>query len=70
LLVHAPLSRLIYDLNRAPDLPGAMPPRSERPRNSRQQPAQRGGACGPHAARSMRPSTPRLMTELAYADWR
>lgn len=29
LLVHAPLSRLIYDLNRAPDLPGAMPERSE-----------------------------------------
>jgi predicted N-formylglutamate amidohydrolase len=28
-LVHAPLSRLIYDLNRAPDLPGAMPERSE-----------------------------------------
>ena len=37
-LVHAPLSRLIYDLNRAPDLPGAMPVRSERhdiPGNSR-----------------------------------
>lgn len=29
LLVHAPLSRLVYDLNRAPDLPGAMPERSE-----------------------------------------
>jgi len=28
-LVHAPLSRLIYDLNRAPDLPGAIPARSE-----------------------------------------
>jgi predicted N-formylglutamate amidohydrolase len=28
-LIHAPLSRLIYDLNRSPDLPGAMPERSE-----------------------------------------
>lgn len=28
-LVHAPLSRLVYDLNRAPDHPGAMPPMSE-----------------------------------------
>lgn len=28
-LVHAPLSRLIYDCNRAPDQPGAMPARSE-----------------------------------------
>lgn len=28
-LVHAPLSRLVYDLNRAPDHPAAMPPRSE-----------------------------------------
>lgn len=28
-LVHAPLSRLTYDLNRAPDHPGAMPERSE-----------------------------------------
>lgn len=28
-LVHAPVSRLVYDLNRAPDHPGAMPPRSE-----------------------------------------
>lgn len=28
-LIHAPLSRLIYDLNRAPDQPGAMPARSE-----------------------------------------
>lgn len=28
-LVHAPLSRLIHDLNRAPDRPGAMPERSE-----------------------------------------
>jgi predicted N-formylglutamate amidohydrolase len=28
-LVHAPVSRLIYDCNRAPDLPGAMPARSE-----------------------------------------
>jgi predicted N-formylglutamate amidohydrolase len=28
-LVHAPLSRLIYDCNRAPDMPGAMPARSE-----------------------------------------
>jgi predicted N-formylglutamate amidohydrolase len=28
-LVHAPLSRLVYDLNRAPDHPNAMPPRSE-----------------------------------------
>jgi predicted N-formylglutamate amidohydrolase len=28
-LVHAPVSRLIHDLNRAPDSPGAMPERSE-----------------------------------------
>ena len=28
-LVHAPVSRLIYDLNRAPDQEGAMPARSE-----------------------------------------
>lgn len=28
-LVHAPFSRLVYDLNRAPDHPGAMPARSE-----------------------------------------
>ncbi len=28
-LVHATLSRLIYDCNRAPDMPGAMPARSE-----------------------------------------
>lgn len=28
-LVHAPVSRLIYDCNRAPDMPGAMPARSE-----------------------------------------
>lgn len=28
-LVHAPVSRLVYDCNRAPDMPGAMPPRSE-----------------------------------------
>lgn len=28
-LVHAPVSRLIHDLNRAPDQPGAMPARSE-----------------------------------------
>ncbi len=28
-LVHAPLSRLVSDLNRAPDHPGAMPARSE-----------------------------------------
>jgi predicted N-formylglutamate amidohydrolase len=28
-LVHAPLSRLVYDLNRAPDHPSAMPERSE-----------------------------------------
>lgn len=28
-LIHAPLSRLIYDLNRAPDQEGAMPARSE-----------------------------------------
>ena len=28
-LVHAPVSRLIYDCNRAPDRPGAMPARSE-----------------------------------------
>lgn len=29
-LVHAPLSRLIYDLNRSPDRPDAMPDRAER----------------------------------------
>lgn len=28
-LIHAPVSRLIYDCNRAPDMPGAMPSRSE-----------------------------------------
>ncbi len=28
-LVHAPVSRLIYDCNRAPDMPGAMPAKSE-----------------------------------------
>ena len=28
-LIHAPVSRLIYDCNRAPDRPGAMPARSE-----------------------------------------
>ena len=28
-LIHAPASRLIYDLNRAPDMKGAMPARSE-----------------------------------------
>ena len=28
-LVHAPVSRLVYDCNRAPDMPGAMPARSE-----------------------------------------
>ncbi len=28
-LIHAPVSRLIYDCNRAPDMPGAMPVRSE-----------------------------------------
>ncbi len=28
-LIHAPVSRLIYDLNRAPDMKGAMPARSE-----------------------------------------
>jgi predicted N-formylglutamate amidohydrolase len=28
-LVHAPVSRLVYDLNRSPDHPGAMPARSE-----------------------------------------
>ena len=28
-LVHAPVSRLVYDCNRAPDSLGAMPPRSE-----------------------------------------
>lgn len=28
-LVHAPVSRLVYDLNRAPDMAGAMPIRSE-----------------------------------------
>jgi predicted N-formylglutamate amidohydrolase len=63
-LVHAPLSRLIYDLNRAPDLPGAMPARSERhdiPGNSRLSAAAR-------AARTLALYTPfhaSLMTELA-----
>lgn len=28
-LVYAPVSRLVYDCNRAPDMPGAMPARSE-----------------------------------------
>ena len=28
-LVHAPVSRLVYDCNRAPDMASAMPPRSE-----------------------------------------
>ncbi|MBI1171744.1 N-formylglutamate amidohydrolase [bacterium] len=28
-LIHAPVSRLVYDLNRAPDMKGAMPARSE-----------------------------------------
>ena len=28
-LVHAPVSRLVYDCNRAPDMAGAMPARSE-----------------------------------------
>ena len=28
-LIHAPVSRLVYDLNRAPDMAGAMPGRSE-----------------------------------------
>lgn len=28
-LIHATVSRLIYDLNRAPDMPGAMPAKSE-----------------------------------------
>ena len=28
-LVHAPVSRLVYDLNRAPDMAGSMPTRSE-----------------------------------------
>lgn len=28
-LIHAPVSRLVYDLNRAPDMAGAMPARSE-----------------------------------------
>lgn len=28
-LIHAPVSRLIYDCNRGPDMPGAMPARSE-----------------------------------------
>lgn len=28
-LIHAPVSRLVYDCNRAPDIPGAMPSRSE-----------------------------------------
>ena len=45
-LVHAPLSRLVYDLNRAPDHPGAMPARSEVfevPGNRDLTPAQRLG---------------------------
>lgn len=29
MLIHAPVSRLVYDCNRAPDMPGAMPSRSE-----------------------------------------
>ena len=64
-LVHAPLSRLIYDLNRAPDLPGAMPVRSERhdiPGNSRLSAEAR-------AARTLALYTPfhaSLMTELAF----
>ncbi|MCA2012774.1 N-formylglutamate amidohydrolase [Cereibacter sphaeroides] len=44
ILVSAPLSRLAYDLNRAPDHPGAMPPRSEVhdvPGNADLTPAQR-----------------------------
>ena len=28
-LIHAPVSRLVYDCNRAPDMPGAIPARSE-----------------------------------------
>jgi predicted N-formylglutamate amidohydrolase len=28
-LIHAPVSRLVYDCNRGPDMPGAMPARSE-----------------------------------------
>jgi predicted N-formylglutamate amidohydrolase len=28
-LIHAPVSRVVYDCNRAPDMPGAMPIRSE-----------------------------------------
>ena len=28
-LIHAPVSRLVYDCNRAPNMPGAMPARSE-----------------------------------------
>lgn len=43
-LVHAPVSRLIYDCNRAPDMPGAMAPRSELhdiPGNAAITPAQR-----------------------------
>ena len=43
-LVHAPVSRLIHDMNRAPDSAGAMPARSERyeiPGNAGLSPAQR-----------------------------
>ena len=43
-LIHAPVSRLIYDCNRAPDRPGAMPARSELhdiPGNANISPAQR-----------------------------
>ena len=43
-LVHAPVSRLVYDCNRAPDMTGAMPARSEVhdiPGNAAIDPAQR-----------------------------
>ena len=43
-LIHAPVSRLVYDLNRAPDMAGAMPARSEIhdiPGNARVSPEER-----------------------------
>ena len=46
LLVHAPLSRLIYDLNRAPDLPGAIAGAFGNPRHTGQCAAERRSAGG------------------------
>jgi predicted N-formylglutamate amidohydrolase len=48
-LVHAPVSRLVYDLNRAPDMAGAMTPRSEIhdiPGNAAISPAERAERTG------------------------